>query len=399
MRILLSALSCNPRFGSEALVGYKYAETIAQLHSLAVIASPPAEVPSGTALHAVEAGPCNFNEVAARPLWRFEMGQLPKAFALNRRQPFDFVHRVTPSWIGNPTLLQATGVPLIIGPILGSSAPVPDSFAPYLRRTLKVPNGTKVSAGNAVLNRLAIRGRNMLSSSQLHLRCAHKILIGTPHTLNDIPLQLHGKCEYITYSGVEHQQFLPPGLRRANGSVNLLYVGRLVQYKGIELLLRAVALVKRQCRVRLRVAGTGCGSYVAFCQQLVNELGLNEDVGFIGALPRYALTRLYQEADIFCFPSVCDTYGVALLEAMSSQCAVVASNASGPHQIVADSTGMTVPISSPDQFIQEYANAIVRLAADRDLREELGLRARQHVLKNHDWDMIARQLLRIYSKL
>jgi glycosyltransferase involved in cell wall biosynthesis len=231
------------------------------------------------------------------------------------------------------------------------------------------------------------------------LRWAHRILIGTRHTLDDVPVEWHDKCEYITYSGVEHQRFLPPRARRATGSIQLLYVGRLVQYKGIELLLRALARVKGTCPISLRVAGTGCAHYTAYCRQLVSELGLSEIVGFVGAVPRYALTQLYQKADIFCFPSVCDTYGVALLEAMSSQCAVVTSNASGPQQIVAECTGMKVPISSPEQYIQEYAEVIKRLATDRDLREDLGQRARQHVLSNHDWDMISRQLLRIYSNL
>jgi hypothetical protein len=123
MRVLVSALSCNPNYGSEGLVGYEYAEALARRHAVTVLASPPAQTPGGTRLHSINAGSCNFNDVDAGPLARFELRQLQAAWSLHRRQRFQLVHRVTPSWIGNASVLAALNVPLVVGPLLAADRP------------------------------------------------------------------------------------------------------------------------------------------------------------------------------------------------------------------------------------------------------------------------------------
>src|SRR5262249_42858538 len=147
--------------GSEALVGYKYAEALAAANSVDILACAPADVPYGATLHAVDSGPCNFNDVAARSLLRFEMKQLPRAVALNRRLHFDVVHRVTPSWIGNPTLLPAMQVPLVVGPLLAGTRPQ-ESFGPYLNRVpLARESGRAAVRRSSIADRLASRARTM----------------------------------------------------------------------------------------------------------------------------------------------------------------------------------------------------------------------------------------------
>ena len=115
--------------------------------------------------------------------------------------------------------------------------------------------------------------------------------------------------------------------------------------------------------------------------------------------PRRELPRFYQETDIFCFPTLCDTYGIALLEAMSCGCAVVVSDVGGPREIVADSTGVKVPLREPRQYIHDFADVLVNLASDSRLRADLGRTARSHIVRYHDWGTIAHSLLRIYDEL
>src|SRR2546426_322429 len=148
-------------------------------------------------------------------------------------------------------------VPLVFGPLLAGTRP-PQSFGPYLNRVPSCRNHCTTTVRRpSMTDRLASRARTMLGAWQLHLRCARKILVGTRVTLDSIPSDLRNKCEYITYSGVEHQKFVPAATRRSSGQITLLYVGRLVAYKGLELLLRAVALARNTCRIRLQVVGTG----------------------------------------------------------------------------------------------------------------------------------------------
>jgi glycosyltransferase involved in cell wall biosynthesis len=397
MRVLVSALSCNSHHGSEALVGYKYAEALARRHAVTVLASPPAETPAGARLFTVNAGSCNFNDVGAGPLARFELRQLPRAWGLHQRQHFDLVHRVTPSWIGNASVLAALRVPLMIGPLLAADRP-PESFGPYLTRA-----ATPSSMGRLHPQRLATgvasRAGAWLAERHVHLRPARKILVGTQTALKHVPARFRGKCEPVTYSGVEHDYFVPSATRLGDQPLQLLYVGRLVPYKGLELLLRALALAAQRCDLQLRVVGGGNPNYAAFCQELSRDLGVAQRVQFTPAVPRADLRDLYQQADVFCFPTLCDTYGIALLEAMSCGCAVVVSDVAGAGEMVVDGTGLRIPLRNPGQFIGEFAEALITLARDKVLRLGLGRAARSRILAHHDWNAIGRQVLRIYEQL
>jgi glycosyltransferase involved in cell wall biosynthesis len=397
MRVLVSALSCNPLVGSEALVGYKYAEALARRHTVTVLASPPSKSPAGTKLYSVDAGACNFNDVEPAPLVRFEVRQLHRAWSLHRKLRFELVHRVTPSWIGNATALGALKVPLVIGPLLASDRP-PESFAPYLRRAASRRSMCKLHPRRLAAG-LARRARDWLADRQVHLAPARKILLGNRAAFDQVPPRLRSKCEQITYAGVEHDFFVPPPARLGGEPMQLLYVGRLVSYKGLELLLRAIAIAARRCDFHLRVVGDDAGDYSGYCQSLARELGLASNVEFLGCVPRARLRDFYQEADIFCFPTLCDTYGISLLEAMSCGCAVVASDVAGPREIVADGTGLKVPLRDPKQYIAEFSEALVALARDAVLRLGLGRAARDHILNHHDWHSIAGSLLQVYERL
>ncbi len=217
--------------------------------------------------------------------------------------------------------------------------------------------------------------------------------------MEHVPRAYRERCELITYAGVEHDVFVPPAARPLDRPVELLWVGRLVQYKGIELLLRAVALAAKKCDLRLRVIGGGEELYVSFLRQLVSELGLEGTVEFAKSVARKELPMSYQAADVYCFPTICDTYGIALLEAMSCGFAVVVSDVAGPREIVADGAGLKVPMREPEQFIHDYAEAIVGLANNPSLRNELGQAAREHIVSCHNWDRISEKLLQIYQQL
>ncbi len=397
LQVLVSALSCNPRVGSEALVGYKYAESLARRHRVTLFASPPAEVPAGATLHAVRAGSCNFNDVAAAPLLRFEFGQLPRAWSLHRRRKFDVIHRVTPSWVGNVTLLPALRAPFVIGPLLAAERP-PESFAPYLNRVARQPDRMRLHPARIAAG-LAGRLNNWLSQRQVHLRTARKILVGNQSALVRVPDAWRGRCELVPYSGVEHDYFVPTASRPGAGPVRILFAGRLVPYKGLELLLRALAAVGPGTDLHLRIVGNGSAAYSDYCRSLASDLGLGDRVQFLSAVPRVELLSLYQETDIFCFPTLCDTYGIALLEAMSCGCAVVVSDVAGPGEIVTEGSGVKVPLHYPEQYIGDLADALTSLARSPRLRSELGQDARRRILAHHDWDAIGEQLLRIYEEL
>jgi len=78
---------------------------------------------------------------------------------------------------------------------------------------------------------------------------------------------------------------------------------------------------------------------------------------------------------------------------------VIASDAGGAGEILVPGTGVKVPLTNPGQYIHQYAEAIIRLAGNENLRARLGAEARRHILLNHDWQKIGLQLLGFYSLL
>lgn len=335
------------------------------------------------------------NDVGPAQLLRFELAQRRRIRSLLGAQRFDVVHRVTPSGYKD-SLLPPPDVPLILGPVLGSDPP-PESFRgvfhPRLPRTLSLKALTA-----RIKHGVARRVFQRYSTLDQLLARATVIIAGTEVTRRRLPAQLQPRCQVVTYAGVEHDVFTPPPAGRANGTARLLFVGRMVPYKGVELLIRAAAQAIRRCRFELLIAGGGHAPYLRYCQDLVEDLGLWDTVNFAGRQPRESLVELYRSADVFCMPSI-ETYGIAILEAMSCGCATLVADLNGPGEIVRPGTGVKVALQSPEQFIAEYADRIVELIEDDRRRRELGERARDHVVRCHDWSQIEAACLGVYERL
>ena len=89
MRVLVSALSCNPSLGSEALVGFKYAEALSQRFETVVIAAAPGQAPEGATLMTLNVGQCLFNEVSAGPQGNELHREIVEGAVQSERRRFD----------------------------------------------------------------------------------------------------------------------------------------------------------------------------------------------------------------------------------------------------------------------------------------------------------------------
>jgi glycosyltransferase involved in cell wall biosynthesis len=381
-------------FGSESLVGFHAVEALTSRHNTTLITAQGMERPSSIVWEKVAVQIDQPNDIAAWQLLWFELRQRNVIGRLLRSEHFDVVHRVTPSGLKD-SLLPVPDVSLVLGPIL-LSEPHPPAFRAIFRPALPRRwsfNGAVRRVQHGIARRVFQRWSTL---NQL-LEHAALILVGTRPTLMQLPARLHSRCRLVTYAGVEHDVFRPARMKRQNRVPQLLFVGRVVSYKGVELLLRAAAAARKACRFELKIVGRAEPRYRRYCNRLVRELNLSECVEFIDAMPRGSLIELYQAADAFCMPSV-ETYGIAILEAMSSGSAVLVSDINGPGEIVQPGTGVKVPLETPEQFIAEYAEKIVALVENPGLRAELGAAAREHVVRHHDWNDIQAALLDIFDE-
>jgi D-inositol-3-phosphate glycosyltransferase len=157
----------------------------------------------------------------------------------------------------------------------------------------------------------------------------------------------------------------------------LLFVGRLERLKGVETILRALALAadRRHQDVRLLVLGEDSRdaeqSEKDRLRKLAAELGIADRVEFLGSVAHHELPYFYAAAEACLMPSYSESFGLVGLEAQACGCAVVASNVSGLASVVREGvTGYLVDGHGP----AEWADRILRLLNDPENAEQMGRR-------------------------
>ena len=172
--------------------------------------------------------------------------------------------------------------------------------------------------------------------------------------------------------------------------VRVLCVARLIERKGVEYLLRAMA---RDISDRLVLDVVGEGPLMGELRRLADQLGLGTKVEFLGFVYGEALTDKFRDADIFTLPSLSESCSMALLEAMASGLPVVASNVGGIPELVADGeNGFLVPPAEPEAL----RAAIDRLAASPGLRSKFSLANRRKIEGSYTWSCIADAYVKSY---
>ena len=171
-----------------------------------------------------------------------------------------------------------------------------------------------------------------------------------------------------------------------DGQVLAVYVGRLAREKGIHAFLKAIPLVTAQVGDRVKFALVGDGPAEAECHAMAPA-----DVVFTGRLDGRALSEAYAAADLFVFPSITETFGNVVLEAMGSGVAVLAPNEGATTEYATPETSVHFPVREPAVLAAE----IVRLAGDRAARERVAA-AGLAAARARTWDAVWDGLVRDY---
>jgi glycosyltransferase involved in cell wall biosynthesis len=180
------------------------------------------------------------------------------------------------------------------------------------------------------------------------------------------------------------------GRSNRNGSLRLLFLGRLHPIKGIENLLRALARITGE--VTLTVCGDGDLQYRRSLEHLVSELSLDQRVSFRGTIDGPTKARQFQEADLCVVPSFKENFSMVVAESLSYGVPVVVGDGTPWKQVDRIGCGRCVP-NSPD----ELAKAIEALG-DAPLNE-MGLRGRDWMQREFGWGLVAEQMLATYREL
>ncbi len=177
----------------------------------------------------------------------------------------------------------------------------------------------------------------------------------------------------------------------------MLYVGQLIERKGVGYLLKAIASLDRERRRRIRLAIVGDGPERVTLERLARGLGIGGQVLFTGRVPRRELLRWYAAAHVFVLPSLSEGRPTVINEAMAAGCAVIASQISGiPEQVTDGYNGFLVPPRDPGAlagkiaYVAENEGEIARMGRNsrRKLRDE-----------NLTWEGYAARVTGIYRQV
>jgi phosphatidylinositol alpha-mannosyltransferase len=200
----------------------------------------------------------------------------------------------------------------------------------------------------------------------------------------------------IIPNGVEIEPFVnaQPFEELRDGTLNILFVGRLEDRKGLTYLLRGYHRLRKR-RVDARLIVVGDGPRLREYRRYVATRRIR-DVEFVGHVPLDAKLRYFASADIFCAPSTGqESFGIVLLEAMAAGLPIVASDIHGYKQVVSrDVEGYLVEPRNP----RAIAAALYKLARDPELRDRMGEAGRAKA-PEYSWERVTEQVVAYYHEV
>lgn len=321
------------------------------------------------------------------------------------------VHQPTPVSPKEPSLIFDVGAPVIIGPMNGGMN-YPPAFEWMQSRFVHLP----LQAGRLLANWL-----NWLMPGK---RQAAALLVANARTSAALPKGTCSDVVKLHENGVDLSVWQPtseqfsqvltqPLTETKSPITKFVFVGRLVHWKAVNLLLLAFERVAQQLPVELEIIGDGPES--TSLRQQARALGLlplhesqdtdqtmrkqtqlNSSVHFLGWLSQAECARRLQQSDVMVLPSMLECGGAVILESMAMGIPVIATNWGGPSDYLNESCGILIEPRSQRLFVNDLAAAMIRMAASPALRRSMGQRGRHRAMSHFDWDVKVDAILEVY---
>ena len=413
-KVLVIAEAANPEWVSVPLVGWSLAQAlraVADVHLVTQVRNRDAILRTG--LREGEDFTAIDSEAVARPMYalarllRMGTGKgwtmttainavsypyfehlLWKRFGPDiRAGRYDLIHRVTPlsPTIQSPVARKcaAAGVPFVMGPLNGG-VPWPKGFDTERRREREwlsyVRGAYKVMPGR-----------------QATLKAASAILTGSRHTQSEIPAAYQHKTVYLPENAIDPARFNLTAKQDTNGIIRACFIGRLVPYKGPDMLLEAAAPLLRVGTLCLDIIGDGPMRGALEAQAAALDLG--DAVRFHGALPHEKVQDVAVRANLLTFPSIREFGGGVVLEAMALGVVPVVADYAGPGELVTPEVGYKIAMGWRDEIIARLRSCLEEIIADPSALPGRAAAARARALSLFTWAAKAEQIRVLYDAI
>ncbi|MBI4534258.1 MAG: glycosyltransferase family 4 protein [Candidatus Melainabacteria bacterium] len=310
---------------------------------------------------------------------RLNFGLLQYAMALHRKTPFSIVH--AHDWmVGDAAWVMKVGMGL---PLIA---------------TMHATESGRMHGIHTDLQRYIHRMEWRLTFE------AWEVIVNSHHMHAELRTLFNLPADKIVIipNGTDPQvfdfKFNQQSLRSqyANPSEKIvLYVGRMVREKGVQVLLdSAPKILAAYPNTKFLLVGTGY--YTDNLKHHVSQLGLGDRVNFLGYVSDQDLLRIYKIADIVCIPSLYEPFGIVALEGMAAKVPVVTSDAGGLTDFV---ELMVTGITTYAGDSSSLAWGILEVLRNPELAQRLAQDAYEKVRNIYNWKVIARRTLEVYEKV
>lgn len=311
-----------------------------------------------------------------------------------RAEQINIIHQPIPVSPKEPSMIFGMGVPVIIGPMNGGME-YPPAFqkmqSPIVNFTVGL--GRKFSH---LMNKL------MPGKQQAAL-----LIVANERTRQALP---QGGCKQVielVENGVDLSLWKSSisNLQKTQSSVTrYIFIGRLVDWKAVDLLLLAFKHAASNASMSLTIIGDGVERNSL--EQKVRELDLlahdanqTGKVFFTGWLSQEECSNQLEQSDVLVLPSLLECGGAVVLEAMAMEVPVIATNWGGPTDYLDTSCGILVEPSSREIFIENLAAAMIQLARSPQEREAMGRAGREKVMQCFDWETKVDRMIEVYRQV
>lgn len=408
LNVLINAYAISPKWGSEQGVGWNWIVNIARYCNVFVITESEYE---NEIYEALEKHPYRermhfyFNAVTpeVRKMcwnqgdWRFylyyekwQKKTLEIAKQIVKENRIDVIHHLNMVCFREPGYLWSIkGIPFVWGP-LGGMNRLPMMF----------------TKGMPMRNKLFYWVKNTITYLQSHysprVRKAvanSDVIISATASAYDVLTKYykHPHVEFINETGVDMSKSIAVKHDYNHECLELLWVGRFLITKRLDVALEAIAACKQQ-KIHLTIVGAGHDTDVDYYHSYAKQLGIEDKISWLGRVPNEEVQQLMKKADAFFFTSVVEATSTVVPEAMSNNLPVICFNACGFGHLVKDKVGLTVELQNPKLASIEFAKIIDKVAIDKNILSKYSEACNKYKYEL-SWEWKAKKVIDIYEEV
>lgn len=374
MRIAVIGHACAPDAGSEPGITWNWVTALGRIHEVTLLTHPHFRAGIEAGLAKSPSPGLSVQYVTTRnrfDRWHpeetgergirfhyliWQRAVLDSLMEQNRHRDFELLHHVSWGTLQQPPVAWKTGLPFVWGPV-GGGQTWPADFMEYCgsRPQERIRNLiVKLTRFNPMV-KAATR------AADLALATNHE----TAALLRRLGVR---RVEWFPDYGTLPEWLDERQPQEDGGELLLLWAGRCESRKGLPLVLQAMARIP-ESPVRLIAAGDG--PLLAEWKALADRLGIGGRVEFLGRVPWTRMKDLFLKAQAFVFPSLRESFGTVMLEALARGLPVVTLDHQGAGALITPEAGIRVPLTTPAETVAGLAKAFASLAADRVLLKRL----------------------------